>query len=221
MEEEEENLLSNSCETYILENGILISAFPGLIVFGKTESNKKYIRESAFKFNTFQVVYLFKSIVSIFGFFNDSSENKTEKIIDFSCDTVYFWRGDSVTKEDGTKIKLIKFGIEENSEILFSTIFALQNINSLTYLLKRCVISSMCLKDIEEQFIISVIKNPKSDIKACKTDDSIAYRFVQYFFKEKHINVDTKKASYLEILKYYNLVILLIKDLTSLYCPSE
>lgn len=221
MEEEEENLLSNSCETYILENGILISAFPGLIVFGKTESNKNYIKESVFKFNTFQVVYLFKSILSIFGFFKDNSEQKTEKIFDLSCDTVYFWRGDSVTKEDGTRIKLIKFGIEKKSEILFQTIFSLQNINSLIYLLKRCVISSLCLKDIEEQFIINVIKNPKRDIEACKTDDSVANRFVQLFFKEKHIKVDTKKASYLEILKYYNSVILLIKDLTSLYCPSE
>ena len=79
MELEEENLLSNSCESYILENGIVISSYPGSIVFGKTETNKKYLDESSFKFNTFQVIELFKSIVAIVTFFNDKNEKKNRQ----------------------------------------------------------------------------------------------------------------------------------------------
>jgi hypothetical protein len=218
---EEENLLSNSCETYVLENGILISSYPSLIVFGKTESNKKYIEDSSFKFNTFQVAQLFKSIIAIVAFFNDNVEHKMEKILDFSCDTVYYWKGDLVTEEDNTKLKLIKLGIEKKGDILFNATFSLQNINSFVYLLNRCLISSLCLKDNEEQFILSAIPNSKCEIKACKTDDSIAFKIVQNFFNQKKIKAGTKRASYLEILKYYNSIILLIKDLTSLYYPND
>ena len=221
MELEEENLLSNSCESYILENGIVISSYPGSIVFGKTETNKKYLDESSFKFNTFQVIELFKSIVAIVTFFNDKNEKKTDKIIDFNYNTVYFWRGDSVTNENNKQIKLIKFGIEKNCEAFYFATFSLQQINSLVYLLKRCVISSLCLKYIEEQFIESVVVNPLSEIKACKTNDLIAYKIVEKFFKEKQLKVGTKKASYIEILNYYNSVILLIKNLSSLYFPNE
>jgi hypothetical protein len=218
---EEEMLLSKSCETYVLENEILISAFPGCVVFGKTDSNKKYIDNCSFKFTSFQIIELFKSLVSIISFFNGKDEQKIEQIISLSSNVVYFWKGILLTNEDNSQIKLIKFAIEANGETSFNATFSLQNINTFVYLLKRCLISSLCLKDIEEDFICSVIQNTISEIKACKANNSVAYTFVERFFQDKVLPRGTKKASFIEILKYYNSIIVQIKNLAGLYYPDE
>jgi len=216
---DEEILLSNSCETYVLDNDILISAFPGSVVFGKTKSNKNYIQDCSFKFTTFQTIELFKSLVAIISFFRGKENQKIEKILNVT-NVVYYWRGDLVINEDNTQVKLVKFVIEKNSETSFQTAFTLENINSLIYLLRRCIISSLCLKDIEEQFIFSVIEHSKSEIKECKTNNSVAHKFVEKFFKDNNFSHGIKKASFIEILCYYNSIIIQIMSLTRLYYPN-
>ncbi len=75
----------------------------------------------------------------------------------------------------------------------------------------------MCLKDNDEQFILNVIKKAKTQIKACKTDDQAAFQIVKTYFREEKIDTDVKKSYYEQLLKYYNELIIIIKDLNDLH----
>jgi hypothetical protein len=161
---EEEYFLSDSCETFVLENETLISSFPGCVVFGKTYRNSSFCGNRYFKLTVFQLQEFFKSIVSILGFFsNDSVNNKPEKIIDISSELTYYWQGVQVTK-DSNVVKKIKFAIEKDKETTFHIDFSLQELNGFLNILRRCVLSSLCLKDIDEDFIMQVIKNDRNEI---------------------------------------------------------
>jgi hypothetical protein len=214
---EEQNLLSESCETYVLENEVLISAFPGYIVFGKTEINKRYCKESCLKFKSFEVKYLFKSIIAIIAFLNNEQiSQKTEKIIDAEENKTYYWQGATVSKEN-IITKLVKIAVEKEGETIFRAIFFLKDINCLVYLVKRCLVASLCLKDEDEEFILTVIKHSRSEILSCKLDENVSRQIVKAFLKDKKNEKTAKQKPLMELLKYYNQLILLIKDLDDLY----
>jgi hypothetical protein len=213
---EENHSLSQSCETYILDNEILISAYPGFIVFGKTEANRHYQQNRSFKFTSFEVQDLFKTIVAQVKFFSeDNTSEKIEKIIDVESIT-YYWQGITVTKTNFIT-KLVKFAIEKDGSTIFHIAFSLQNLNTFVYLVARCLLASLCLKDNDEQFILNVIKKAKTQIKACKTDDQAAFQIVKTYFREEKIDTDVKKSYYEQLLKYYNELIIIIKDLNDLH----
>jgi hypothetical protein len=214
---EEELFLSKSCETYVLDNELLISAYPAFIVFGKTEGNKCYKKHSFFKFSSFQITELLKTILLIFEFFSNQTVNeKTEKIIDISSNLTYYWQGVQILKNE-TLSKIVKFAIELEKETIFHVTFTIQEINTFVYLIQRCLLASLCLKDIEEDFILNVIKLTKLEIRASKTDDTCALKVVNKFFSEKHLCRETKQRSFIEILRYYNQILLVLKDLNDLH----
>jgi hypothetical protein len=214
---EEKYLLSQSCETYVLENEVLISAFPGLIVFGKTEANKHYLKNCCFKLTCFQIKKLFTNIIAILAFFNDPSiHQKCEKIIDVEFEEIYYWQGLSVSKNN-VLIKVVKFAIEKEQNTIFHIIFTLEEMNTFIHLLSRCVLGSLCLKDEDEEFIIKLTENSISDIEASKKSEIIASKLVKTYLKQQKIEHLRNQRPLIFILQYYNEVILAIKHLTNLH----
>jgi hypothetical protein len=214
---EEKYMLSKSCETYVLENEVILSAFPGFIVFGKTESNKYFLENCSFKLRSFQVKYLFKSIIAIFAFFSDELvQQKTEKIIDIDSDLIYYWQGISVTK-DNNLTKAVKFGIEKEQNNIFHVLFTLQDLNNFIFVITRCLLASLCLKDEDEEFIMEFTKNSRNDILACKNDEVIAAKLVKFYTKNQKSENVLKQRPLIVIVQYYNELILLMKDLSDLH----
>jgi hypothetical protein len=210
--------IEKSCETYILKRvPFLISAFPGYLVFGQTDRGQKYEELSCLKFNFYEYSKLSDCITRSVIFI--AEDNKDTNVIDI-CENqkvAYQWQGVLKTNDNLTE-KYIKFIISnglQSNELIFSLI----EFNNLIRLIKRCILSSLCLKDEEEVFISDLIKKDADFIISCKTTLSVASDFAESYLKSKCVR-QLKKASYIELMCYHNENLLVLKNLDEIFCED-
>jgi hypothetical protein len=115
------------------------------------------------------------------------------------------------------KLKTVTFSIESNKSETFSITFRLEDLNNLIYLLKRCLLASLCLKDIEELFFLELIKLTEDQIVLCQRNNNIASEIVRSFFKDQEIVKHFKLSPFTNLIIYYNDIILILKDFSSLW----
>lgn len=136
-------------------------------------------------------------------------------------DEVYFWMGLTFTVNNEPK-KVIKLGIEKQSITIFETIFELEEFNNLLFLFKRCLLACLCLKENEEMFIIDIAQNESfNEIVSAKKQILKAKRMVEKFLHSNAFDVLPKVSTLIEILTYYNDIIMIIKQLQSLYVEPD
>jgi hypothetical protein len=212
--------LAECCESYILKkHSLVIASYPSLIIFGEIENGRKFRHLKYFKFQAFLAKNLLKVIEAIVTFFNDSSELtiNNQFFSDISNNLIYYWKGFSAQN-----LKFIEFGIEINQSKTFKVSFDLEDINNFIYLIRRCLIASLCLKDLEEQFIEEILKLSIQQLISCKNNHLARTEIVNSFKQEIKLEHVLKNGTLSEILNYYNDIILVLKDLSDLhFCENE
>jgi hypothetical protein len=206
--------LSESCENYILKNQpLIVAAFPSVIVFGEIENCSKFKELKYFKFKSFESRLLLKTIEAVVLFFHDNNAklSKLSFFSDSSNKLDYFWQGNC------SEHKTVTFSIESNKSETFSITFSLEDLNNLIYFIKRCVLASLCLKDIEELFFLELIKLTEDQIVLCQRNNNIASEIVRSFFKDQEIVKHFKLSPFTNLIIYYNDIILILKDFSSLW----
>jgi hypothetical protein len=214
----EELWIEKSCETYILKRvPFLISAFPGYLIFGRTDRGQKYEDLNCLKFNFYEYSKLSDCITKCIIFIAEDNEETNTTLISENGNVAYRWQGVLKSVNNVTE-KCIKFivsnGLQSN-ELTFSVI----EFNNLLRLIKRCVLSSLCLKDEEEVFITDLLKKDRDFIVSCKTL-SVAYDFAEHYFKSKCLR-QLKKASFIELMCYHNESFLVLKNLEEIFCNDD
>jgi hypothetical protein len=215
----EELWIQKSCETYILKKvPLLLSAFPGYLVFGQSDRGQKYEELKCLKFHYYDYAKLSDSITKCVTFIANDIEETEAVIINENQNITYLWQGILKTVNNVTekKIKFIVTNGFERNELIFSLI----EFNNLISVLKRCLISSLCLKDEEEIFFSELIKKDNEFIRSCKNTLSVAHDFIETYLKTKCIH-HSKKASYIELICYYNDIFLVLKNLDQIFCDEE
>ena len=209
--------IANSCESYILRKvPFLISAFPGFLVFGETICGQTYVKQKCLKFNFFDYSILSDCISKCIEFITeDKHETERSRIIE--NEVTYFWQGFSKTIDNNTEknIRFIILSGSHQSEINFSLV----EFNNLISLLTRCLLSSLCLKDEEETFVFELITRDTDFIMSCKNSPLIAYEFVDKYLSRRCL-VLSKKASFIELIRYHNQSLLVLKTLNQI-CVAE
>ena len=217
---EKNYLLTDSCENYILrKHSLIVAAFPSIVIFGEIENTTKFKEFKSFKFNSFEIKFLLQVIGEIVAFFNgdilDDQLNKKKILVNSNCNIDYFWQGNNFENR-----KSVTFSIETKTSQTFSVNFNLEDLNNFNYLIKRCLLSSLCLKDVNEQFILNVIEISENEILASKKNYSLATNIVQTFLSKLETKEKPKSAAFIELLVYYNEIILVLKDF-SMLCFTE
>ncbi len=220
--EEEEELLNSSCETFaLLKTPLFISSFPSYIIFGKTYRNIKYISGKYFKITFSEACKLFASIVYICSFLASDIESSKGLILENEQSETYFWTGITVQHKNET-VKMIKLSICVCEKIVFEVLFSVEEINNLIYLIQRCLLSCLCLKDYEEQFLLKVSTYSCEKIFSAKTNRVNAKCIVDEFLKDSDVHHKDVSSSLIELLIYYKDIIIIIKQLTAMYTiPDE
>lgn len=213
-----ETRLNLSCETFaLLKTPYFISSFPSYILFGKTEINEHYSEGSVFKINFSDAYKLLVNILYICSFLG-SDLDSSKGLISKNDHEQYCWSAYTDPKGD----KLIKFEIQKNSELTFEIIFNVTEYNNFLYLFQRCLLSCLCLKEVEEEFITFVIENEEChDIFEARSNVQKCKKMIVDFFKTTENSKKYSHSSLIEKLKYYNDVILIMKQLFSIRVPEE
>ena len=211
--------ISNSCETYILSKiPLLMSSFPGYIVFGRTRQGKIFINKESLKISYLNYEKLFDCVSGFLAFVAEE-KNNTETINFFEKDKEsYFWQGFSQIIENEQQ-KFIRFIVKSDSE-KNELVFSLIEFNNFVFVLKRCLLSSLCLKDEEEVIISKLIYRDADFIVTCKKSYSIAHDFITDVLKND-LPFLIKKASVIELLRYHNENILILKKLNDIFVQED
>ena len=212
--------ISNSCETYILSRvPFLMSSFPGYIVFGKSLQGRIYISNKCLKFSYFDYEKLFGCVIGLLSFVAEEEKTITELTHFFKKDQEsYFWQGFS-KKIENKEEKFIRFVVEsefEKNELTFSLV----EFNNFIFVLKRCLIASLCLKDEEEVFVSKLINKDLDFIIRCKDSFLISHDFVSEFLKND-ASLFNKKASLIELVRYHNESICILKKLNDIFVQED
>ena len=219
---ESDKRLCSSCETFaLLKTPFFISAYPSYILFGKTNANIDYDKKCVFEFSFSEAYKLLLNVFYIGSFVASDLENANGKILEKSDVEYYFWSAFLIQKNNRTE-KVVKLGIEKQSEITFEIIFSLEEFNNFNYLFKRCLLSSLCLKDHEEQFILWIVQSESCEtIVLAKKDFKTGQKLIKCFYEDYICEKPDKVTNLLEILSYYNDIILIIKQFHTLVVPLE
>jgi hypothetical protein len=211
--------ISNSCETYILlKIPFLMSSFPGYIVFGRSHQGKIFINKQCVKITYLDYQKLFDCVSGFLAFVAEE-KNNTETINFYEKDKEsYFWQGISQTVENEEQ-KFIRFIVQSDSE-KNEMVFSLIEFNNFVFVLKRCLLSSLCLKDEEEVIISKLIDRETDFIITCKKSYSIAHDFITDVLKNDQSFL-IKKASLIELVRYYNESILILKKLNDIFVQED
>jgi hypothetical protein len=219
---EDEELLSFSCETFaLLKSPLFMSSFPSYVIFGKTFKNIKYVPGKFFKIGYFEACKVFASIVYIGSFLTSDIDSSKGVILENNQNETYFWTGITVLHNDES-VKMIKLSIMQSDKIVFEVLFSVEEMNNFMYLFQRCLLSCLCLKDYEEQFILKVASESCEKIFLAKTNRTIAMQMVEDFLKESQALTKDVTSSLIELLRYYKDIIIIIKQLIAMYTvPDE
>jgi len=215
----EELCTNKSCETYLLKKvPYLISAFPGYLVFGLTDRGQNFEDLKCLKFNFYEYCKLSECITKCVFFIAEDNKDTNINIIIENQNVVYKWQGVMVTVDNVTE-KHIKF-IVSNGLNTNELIFSVVEFNNLICLIKRCILSSLCLKDEEELFISDLLQKDIDFIQSCSRTFSVAYDYVESYFNSKCLR-QLKKTSYIELMTYHNKSFLVLKNLGQIFCEEE
>ena len=213
----EELNISKSCETYVLQRTpLLMSAFPGYIVFGDTVQGQCYINQKCLKIKYFDFHKLSVCIAKFLEFV--AQENKETEVISLFEEDTFFWQGFSKTFENESE-KFIKFIISADAE-KNELVFSLVEFNNFIFVLRRCLISCLCLKDDDELFIFELIKNDEQFIISCKKSYNVACDFVNKYLSSRCL-FQAKKAPFIELIRYHNEIFLELKKLHDIFVEED
>jgi hypothetical protein len=211
--------ISKSCETYILhKTPFLISAFPGYIVFGETLKGQSYIHNKSIKIKYLEFNKLIVCITKFLEFVALEQKDTEKTLLSEEEHKTQLWQAFS-TKINTESYKFLKFIIICES-VEKELIFSLIEFNNFILMLRRCIIASLCLKDDEDElFILELIKKDEEFIITSKNCYRLAFDFVQNYLSSKCL--DQKKSSFIELLRYHNEVILILKNLHEIFVEED
>jgi hypothetical protein len=209
----------NSIQTFAMyKECAFISAFAGFLIFGIASANG-FRKKSFFRFNFCDFFPLFQAITEIVQFLgNPDSLEKSGQIISFKYQT-YGWKGTILSKEIDSKIyqeKIVTLFIHQNNVMTFEMIFDIPQINNLFDLLGRILFCTLCLKDIEVEILIAASKTCPETIVNLKQDYDFARNFLTSFFAKNPKTEEIRKAPLIELLRYYNDLIVIVQKLLRL-----
>lgn len=219
--ERSENRLNFSCETFaLIKSSIFISSFPSYIIFGKTFINRNYEEKESFKVHFSEAYKILVNLLYIGSFLQSDLEFSKGSILKRETEQ-YLWSGQTILINEESE-KIINFFIETNGCKGFELSLTVLELNNFIYLFNRCLLSCLCLKELEEEFISFVIENNSCErILLSKTDKNIASEFIEQFLGASNLLLSTNKSSLRETLRYYNDTVLIIKQLNTIYVPEE
>jgi hypothetical protein len=220
----DEEKLSSALESFaMLKCPFFISSFPSYVIFGKTIRNEKYSSGEFFKIKFSDAYKLMVNLLYIGSFLtaNDITNSRGLIIENEEDSENYFWHGITIQKNE-EEIKVVKFGIETLGNITFNVVFSVEEINNLIYLFKRCLITCLCLKEHEQDLLLTIANTESCEnIVAAKTNTGLAKTLVNQFYRSSN-HIQPENCSFLvELIFYYNDIILIVKQLSALYTPSE
>jgi hypothetical protein len=208
----------DSVQTFaMLKESTFISAFAGFFIFGLSNSTG-YQTKSFFKFNFCDFFTFFEQITQIVTFLGSSDiQDKNGDVLSTEFYN-YKWNGSTVSKEINSKVfqeKFVTFFINESNSKIFELKFSIPQINNLFYLLSRVMFYTLCLKDIEIELLFETSKTSLDNIVSFKKDNYLAKQFVNSFVTQ-NLTYRLKKSRFVEILTYYNDLILIVHKLSLL-----
>ena len=216
MERLKNQSLNKSCKTITLKTtNIFCSAFPGKIVFGNI-SKQSYSKQNYFEFLSFELFYLYISIVNIIKTFISNENNLPSKnlILKLNEDVSYLW-SISKTNEEQKCIELI---LEFKEEILYKIVFNLDQVNDFVNALSEIILPALCLEIIQRQFF-DFISNQEISI-IVGLDNQKGLLILNEFKKMNNIDIDQiEELNIIEIIIYYRELIIIYKKIKSLINP--
>ena len=131
----------------------------------------------------------------------------------------YFWLGKKVLKNN-EHIKVVQLCVEYQSNIVFEIIFDSKELNDFIKCFSENIFSCLCLKTEERDFFESVCEESTSEIVSLNTFANCK-KFITNFQIRKNIKFDSiTEPNYIDILFYYNELILITQKLKSM-CYQE
>jgi hypothetical protein len=211
----------DSSQTYCLKQSeIFISSFPGKIVFGLVNQNG-YKKQKYFEFGSYFFFNFYLSVVKIVEFFATDLKTEDKGLITSQTETSYYWIGKSVV-QDKKSTKVIKLGIESlKTDGGFEIVFNINQFNEFVKLFYKLIFPCLCLKTFERELFESVsLKSLSFVINLDKVETCKSY--LKTFEKAKNIKIDSvEELNLVDLLIYYNELIILYKKLKSLYNPTN
>jgi len=219
MENSKKLSFSQSCQTISLKKSeIFMSSFPGKIVFGEPNFSG-YSKSKSFQYKHIEFLDLYLSLLKIVHFFATTS-NIDDKglILTISENTVYFWSG-KIFENAKVIEKVVKFGIEFNSNIIYEIIFNAEQFNEFVHILAQLMFSCLCLKSFERQFLEDFANEIPITKLITLTNKRKIKEAIQNSNQKEKID-DVIKENLIELLLYYNELIILFKKIQSLHNPK-
>jgi len=209
---------SESCQTLSLrKSDIFLSSFPGKIVFGQPNFIG-YSKTNSFQYKHNQFFNFYLSIINIVNFFASNLNEEKGLILTVSENTIYFWCG-KIVESDKVSQKVVKLGIEFDSNILFEIILNGEQFNELIYIFSNLIFSCLCLKSFERQFL----EDFADEISICKLitlNEKKKIKHVLKSFKEQKKINSVVEMNLVQLVLYYNELIILYKKMKSLNNPE-
>ena len=179
-----------------------------------------YKENESFKVHFSEAYKILVNLLYIGSFLQSDLEFTTGTILKRGTEQ-YLWSGQTILINDQSE-KVINFLIETNGCKGFEISLTVLELNNFIYLFNRCLLSCLCLKEYEEEFISYVIENNSCErILLSKTDKKIAFELIEQFFGASNLRLPANKLCLRETLRYYNDTVLIIKQLNTIYVPEE
>jgi hypothetical protein len=215
MENSKELSFSKSCQTISLKKSeIFMSSFPGKIVFGEP-TFIGYSKSNSFQYKHIQFLDLYLSLLKIVHFFASTSNiDDKGSILIISENTIYFWSG-KIFENRKVIEKVVKLGIEFDSNIIYEIIFNAEQFNEFVYIFAQLMLSCLCLKSFEKQFLEDIANKTPITKLITLTDK----RKIKKVIQNEKID-DIIKENLIDLLLYYNELIILFKKIQSLHNPQ-
>ncbi len=135
----------------------------------------------------FEIYKLYLAIVNILNFLTgQNNELNKDLILTNESGDNYFWIGSNLVRNNELCI-IIKFGIEKQDNIIFEVHFSLKNFQNFFFCFKKLMITSLCLKQIEIDFIQFVILLQIEKLSQID-NQKVATECVALFFKDSKNN---------------------------------
>ena len=213
--------LSDSCITIALRRSQLsVSAFPGIIVFGEV-STTCYKQLKYFQYSYYDIFHLFLGLTQIIQFLVCSSETVNQNqglIISKENNEMYFWLGKTIIIND-KEIRIVKLGIEIDSNVVFELTFDCDKLNDLVHGLYVCLLPCLCLKKIEKKLFECILQEDIEKIVSLKLKDNCE-RFVEQYINDHQVDLNCLLESNLvDLLYYYHESIIVFYKFKNLFKP--
>ena len=211
--------LEKSCKTVVFEKSdLFISALPGKIVFGEV-SEQKYLKFQYFKFMHFEIFHLYLALVNILKYLVNNENQDKGLILQLDANLLYFWQGKNIIKND-IQQKIIVFGIEYNSNIIYELLFDCGELNCLIKYLPNTIFASLCLKSSEKDLFEKVTKESTSVIVSLNSTEKCHFFLKTLKNDQIFLFNCLEESNFVDLLIHYNELLIIIQKLKSMYNPD-